>query len=243
MRLVVAAIVLTASAAAAQSVATLRGRVVDRATKHPVAGAVITVGGEFAATDDDGGFAVAIAPGRYTIEVSAEWLVTKREPVVIKADTELVIEVDAAEHVRGETIEVIDIAPTQIGQTKIDAKLARAVPGGGDAVKVVQSLPAVARPPAGSAEIVVWGAAPRDTRVFVDGVPVPATRVAPRVVCAVTLVSSTSAVTITPRPSGTSVATSTMPPIASPCAAPNAPGSSAISLTSSPATDARQPPT
>ncbi|MCX5742712.1 MAG: TonB-dependent receptor, partial [Proteobacteria bacterium] len=40
--------------------------------------------------------------------------------------------------------------------------------------KVVQSMPAVARTQAGSAEVVVWGAAPHDTRTFVDGVPVPA---------------------------------------------------------------------
>jgi hypothetical protein len=160
--------------ASAQSVVTLRGRIVDRATQEPVAGAVITIGGELAATGDDGTFAISIAPGTYTLEVTAQWLVTKSQRVVIKADQELVIEVDPAEQVGGETIEVVDIAPTQIGQTRIDAKLARAVPGGGDAVKVVQSLPAVARPPAGSAEIVVWGAAPRDTRVFVDGVPVPA---------------------------------------------------------------------
>lgn len=174
MRALAAVVVLTASVASAESVATLRGRVVDRATKEPVAGAVITVGGELVATDDDGAFAITLAPGRYTLEVTAEWLVTKREPLSIRGDIDVVIEVDAADKVGGETIEVVDIAPTQIGQTKIDAKLARAVPGGGDAAKVVQSLPAVARPPAGSAEIVVWGAAPRDTRVFVDGVPVPA---------------------------------------------------------------------
>lgn len=174
MRALAAAIVLTASVASAQSVATLHGRIVDRATKEPVAGAIITVGSEVAASDDDGTFVIALAPGRYTIEVTAEWLVTKREPVVLRGDTEVVIEVDQAEQIGGETIEVVDIAPTQIGQTKVEAKLARAVPGGGDAAKVVQSLPAVARPPAGSAEIVVWGAAPRDTRVFVDGVPVPA---------------------------------------------------------------------
>jgi hypothetical protein len=174
VRALAAVVVLTASVASAQSVSTVRGRVVDRATKQPVAGAVITVGGELAATDDDGAFTLAVAPGRYTLEVTAPWLVTKRQPVVVRADMDLVIEVDAAQEVEGEKIEVVDIAPTQIGQTKIDAKLARAVPGGGDAVKVVQSLPAVARPPAGSAEIVVWGAAPRDTRVFVDGVPVPA---------------------------------------------------------------------
>lgn len=167
-------VVLTASVAYAQPAATLRGKVIDHATQQPVAGAVITVGGELVASGDDGTFTVALAPGSYTLEVTAEWLVTKRQPVTLRGDMDVVIEVEPAQEVKGEQIEIIDIAPTQIGQTKIEAKLARAVPGGGDAAKVVQSLPAVARPPAGSAEIVVWGAAPHDTRVFVDGVPVPA---------------------------------------------------------------------
>jgi hypothetical protein len=162
-----------ASVAQAEPVATLRGKVLDRATKEPVAGAVITVGNELAASDDDGTFTIAVPPGRYTLEVSAPFLVTTRQPLQLTGDRELVLEVDAADEASGERIEIIDIAPTAPGETRVDAKLARAVPGGGDAVKVVQSLPAVARPPTGSSEIVVWGAAPRDTRVFVDGVPVP----------------------------------------------------------------------
>ncbi len=175
LALVVLALVgLAAQIARAQPTATVRGTILDRVTKAPVVGAIITVGSELAASDDAGRFTLTLAPGRYTLEVTAPWLVTKRQALVLGNDVELAIEVDAAEQVGGETIEVIDIAPTAPGETRIDAKLARTVPGGGDAAKVVQSLPAVARPPAGSAEIVVWGAAPRDTRVFVDGVPVPA---------------------------------------------------------------------
>src|SRR5205823_10742114 len=85
---------------------------------------------------------------------------------------DVTIEVDPAENA-GEQIEITDVAPTAIGEIKVDAKFARAVPGG-DTAKIVQSLPSVARPSAGSTEIVVWGAAPHDTRVFVDGVPVTA---------------------------------------------------------------------
>lgn len=173
-----AAVVLAAPASRAQPAAsatvTLRGRVVDRATGAPVAGAIATVGGELVATDDDGRFTVALSRGRHQLAISAPWLVARTIAITLTADRDLRVEVDSADEVGGETIEVIDIAPSQIGQTQIDAALARAVPGGGDAAKVVQSLPAVARPPAGSAEIVVWGAAPRDTRVFVDSVPVPA---------------------------------------------------------------------
>jgi len=167
-------LLLLCGVAVAQPVATLRGRVIDRATKAPVAGAVIAIAGELLAAADDGTFSITLARGRYTVEVSAPFLATRRQPVTVTGDAELVIEVEPAKKLGGETIEVIDTAPTAPGETRVDAKLARAVPGGGDAGKVVQSLPAVARPPAGSSEIVVWGAAPRDTRVFVDGVPVPA---------------------------------------------------------------------
>lgn len=172
----VAAIVATvaASTAHAQAIAEVRGVVIDRATWQPVAGAIVTLGGELYATDDAGAFTIAVRPGTYTLVISAPFLVTLEQRVTIAGDAELRFEVDAATDAGGERIEIVDIAPTAPGETRVDAKLARAVPGGGDAGKVVQSLPAVARPPTGSSEIVVWGAAPRDTRVFVDGVPVPA---------------------------------------------------------------------
>ena len=165
-----AAVLLVSSVASAD---TLRGTVVDKTTKEPVAGAIVTIADQLLATDDAGAFVADLPAGRYTIDVTAEWLKPVKQPVTLRGELTITIEVEAAANLGGETIEVIDIAPTQIGETRIDAKLARAVPGGGDAAKVVQALPAVARPPAGSAEIVVWGAAPRDTRVFVDGVPVP----------------------------------------------------------------------
>ncbi|CAN5905158.1 TonB-dependent receptor plug domain-containing protein [soil metagenome] len=51
---------------------------------------------------------------------------------------------------------------------------ARRVPGTfGDAVKVVENMPGVARPALGSGELVVWGAAAQDTRVYVDGLRLP----------------------------------------------------------------------
>ena len=162
---------LSASAAAAD---TLHGTVVDKSTGAPVAGAIVTVGSELVASDDTGHFDVTLPAGKYVVEITAPWLKGTRQRVALHGEASLVIEVVAADRPSGETIEVVDIAPTAPGQTVVDAKLARAVPGGGDAAKVVQSLPAVARPAAGSTEVVVWGAAPNDTRTFVDGVPVPA---------------------------------------------------------------------
>jgi hypothetical protein len=58
--------------------------------------------------------------------------------------------------------------------TRVDAEEARKVPGSsGDVVRVVESLPGVGRASAGSGQLVVWGASPQQTRIYLDGVPIP----------------------------------------------------------------------
>jgi len=169
---IVAVVVLALGAAAHAD--TLHGIVVDAATKLPVAGAIITAGSELAASGDDGAFEITLPTGVYRVDVTADWLEPSHTRVVLRGRADVTIEVKPKAAPSGETIEVHDVAPSSAGETTVDAKFARAVPGGGDAAKIVQSLPAVARPSAGSTEIVVWGAAPNETRVFVDGVPVSA---------------------------------------------------------------------
>ncbi len=57
----------------------------------------------------------------------------------------------------------------------IAAAQARKVAGTqGDPIKVLENLPGLARPSFGSGQIIVWGAAPNETRTYVDGVEVPA---------------------------------------------------------------------
>src|SRR5262249_19296493 len=127
------AIVLACGVAVAQPLATLRGTLIDRATRRPVAGAVIELGRELVASSEDGTFAIALPAGTYTLVVTAPWLITRRQPVTLAGDATLVVEVDAAEAPTGEQIEVTDLAPTAPGETRVSARLARAVPGGGDA--------------------------------------------------------------------------------------------------------------
>lgn len=58
--------------------------------------------------------------------------------------------------------------------TEVGADQARRIPGTqGDVLRVIESLPGVGRASAGSGQLVVWGAAPEDTRVLLDGVPIP----------------------------------------------------------------------
>ena len=60
-------------------------------------------------------------------------------------------------------------------ETRIRTEEARRVPGTqGDTLKVVQNLPGVGRSAFGSGQLIVWGSAPKETRVNVDGVEIPA---------------------------------------------------------------------
>lgn len=152
----------------------IHGRVVDRTTRQPVGGAVVQLAGELAATSDDGTFDLVVRDGTYTLDISADWLVPAKRRVVANGTAlVLAIEVTPRDHA-GEQIAITGIAPSAVGEITVDTTFPRSVPGGGDAAKIVQSLPAVARPAAGSTEIVVWGAASSETRIFVEGVPVPA---------------------------------------------------------------------
>jgi len=56
----------------------------------------------------------------------------------------------------------------------LDRRDLESMPGtGGDALRVVESLPGVARAPAFSGLIIVRGSAPQDTQIFMDGTSVP----------------------------------------------------------------------
>lgn len=71
---------------------------------------------------------------------------------------------------------VITVPPTrkQVVSTEVSADQGRRVAGAqGDGLRVVENLPGVARSTVGSGALVVWGASPEDTRVYVDGVRVP----------------------------------------------------------------------
>ncbi len=76
-----------------------------------------------------------------------------------------------------EVIEVRGIAPApppEPAHETLAAEELHELPGGGnDALRGLQSLPGVARIPFGLGGLALRGAAPHDTRVYVDGIPVP----------------------------------------------------------------------
>ncbi|NJM91102.1 MAG: TonB-dependent receptor [Myxococcales bacterium] len=123
------------------------------------------------------------------MELSAPWLraLAVDDVVGLDAQRERVIamrsilsevagdgRVDGSGTAGEEVVEVESRAPLTPGRQRIDIEVARTVPGAGsDVLKVVESIAGVSRSAPGRAELVVWGAAPQDTRVLVNGVPVP----------------------------------------------------------------------
>ena len=171
-----AVIAHAAAARAVPTVATVIGHVTDAATGEPLPGVPVRIGGALVFSDADGAVTAEIDAGTVAVVIEADYLVRREVIVVVGAGERRTIELAVTLDLEGaETVVVEDRAPLTPGHTAIDAQdAARQAGTGGDALKAAQHAPGVARAAAGSRELVVWGAAPQDTAVLVDDVPVPA---------------------------------------------------------------------
>jgi TonB family protein len=169
---------------AAKTTADFSGVVRDRDGGAPLAGITVTVGAEHAVTGADGRFALPeLAPGRITVTLAGEGVTGLATTEDLEAGKHLDVVYDVAREAAGgagadsDDLEIVVTAPPIAKATatvEVVAGQARKVPGtGGDVLKVVESMPGVARATAGSGALVVWGAAPEDTRVYVAGVRIP----------------------------------------------------------------------
>jgi len=130
-------------------------------------------------TDETGAFAfLDVPPGTHMVELSSKELVTiKTEEAITKGKKKSVkYTVEAKEEDVDE--EVVVRAPRikkEVVETRVRTEEAKRVPGTqGDTLKVVQNLPGVGRSAFGSGALIVWGSAPQESRVVVDGVEIPA---------------------------------------------------------------------
>ena len=165
----------------------LSGEVYERFKKTPLEGVKVALP-ELqieASTDEAGRFGfLDLPPGEYRIELSRDGYVSVNLQQVIGKDKKIDIRVAMEESlvIEGDENLVIDDEAVirgakvvkEVTETTIDRSQGEKVAGTqGDVVKVVQTLGGVGRAAAGSSELVVWGASPSDTRLYVDGVPVP----------------------------------------------------------------------
>jgi TonB family protein len=161
------------------------GQVRDRRTKKPLASVHVSVDhGATATTDADGRFRLdAVASGRRVVSLSGDQLTEVQTTEDLEAGHQATVTYDVELQDRSkpaeekDDLEVVVTPPAvekQVVSTEVTADEGRRVPGTqGDVLKVVENLPGVARASVGSGQLVVWGAAPEDTRVYVDGVPLP----------------------------------------------------------------------
>ena len=156
------------------------GRVLERFTKKPMAGvAVMLESGTVARTDEDGHFEFVDVPlGAHKVQLSGDKLVTVSTEETFDKDQKKTVKYFVEQRQEGideETVVRAARIKKESVQTVIRTEEARRVPGTqGDTLKVVQNLPGVARSALGSGALIVWGSAPADTRVNVDGVEIPA---------------------------------------------------------------------
>ncbi|HEY3493967.1 MAG TPA: TonB-dependent receptor, partial [Polyangiaceae bacterium] len=165
--------------------AILTGVVRSRPGGEPLAGVSLSLDdGTQTVTDAEGRFDFQdLVPGRRRILISRADLkgLQTEEELVAGQKLEAIYEIELLpaeqEGEEHDDLEIVIIVPKLVKQTvstKIEADGGRRVAGTqGDVLKIVENLPGVARATAGSSAIVVWGAAPEDTRVYVDGMRVP----------------------------------------------------------------------
>jgi TonB family protein len=158
------------------------GVVLERFKKRPLARVSVTLldlGSLQASTDDEGHFAfLDVPPGKHKIEIANPRLMTVVTEETIAPGKRRTVKYFLEEKEEGVDDAAVVRAPRikkEAVETRIRTEEARRVPGTqGDTLKVVQNLPGVARSSFGSGELIVWGAAPNETKVNVDGVEIPA---------------------------------------------------------------------
>src|SRR6266568_1970877 len=164
-------------AAPATAPIVLEGRIVERGTGSPIAGATVESEGVSVETGRDGTFQLrGVAPGDVFVRVlSPEHLPLTITEKIEQGKVREVLYRLARRHydpyeavVRGER----DRKEVTVRTLAIEE--VRTVPGTqGDTLKVIQNLPGVARSPFGIGLLVVRGSEPNESPVFVDGVPIP----------------------------------------------------------------------
>src|SRR5262249_42696549 len=155
--------------------------VVERFKKTPLSGIKIVIKdlGVETFTDDNGAFAFTDLPvGVHQVELSGPGLISVTTEEEVTAKHKRTVKYYAEARDAGVDEEEV-IHATRIkketASVSIRTEEARKVPGTqGDTLKVVQNLPGVGRSSFGSGQLIVWGSAPNETRVVIDGVDIPA---------------------------------------------------------------------
>lgn len=129
-----------------------------------------------ASTDREGRFRfTALVPGEYRIELRAPGLRPKEERETLSSARKKIVTYYLPP--RASTFQLVvrpDRMRREASEQTLDANELRRIPGTqNDALKAVENLPGVARVPATSGQLVIWGSSPRDSAIYVNRVGIP----------------------------------------------------------------------
>lgn len=157
----------------------LQGQIVERGTGKPVIGASVAIPelGAEVVTDGEGRFRFGLLrAGEFELVAPGTDHKPLRQRVTIANGRSSAVKL-RAERLSYTVYRATAEAPPEAGQMarrSLGVEEIQRIPGvQGDAFKVVQNLPGVARGTAGSGILVVRGSAPQDTSINVEGVKIP----------------------------------------------------------------------
>lgn len=172
--------------------ARIRGRISTQLRDAPLAGATVAVTASdgtarVAITKDDGSYEVeGLAAGTYTITVTAQGYAPQTSTETLDPASEAAVVVRLARPELAPppappgTEEVDEVTvrgnrpPREVTKRTLEQRELQRIPGtNGDALRAIQNLPGVARPPALAGLLIVRGASPQETGTYVDGTYVP----------------------------------------------------------------------
>ena len=160
----------------------LDGVVVEMGTKRPLANfpiLITTTDGTVieTQTDENGNYEAAVYPvGMVTLQCAyPEYETSIREIELTEGDrTSLRVWMKNLNYREDELVGVYRKPSADVARRTLTMEEVKRVPGTfGDPVRVIQSLPGAARSPFGSGFLIIRGANPEDSAVYVDGIRVP----------------------------------------------------------------------
>ncbi|MBL8955408.1 MAG: TonB-dependent receptor plug domain-containing protein, partial [Myxococcaceae bacterium] len=144
-------------------------------TREPIAGALLLAGDFETSTGEDGRFEIAgMPPGTFHVAVTAQGFTKLEVDEEIKEGERT--EVTYSLHPEGAAPETVVRGERvrEASQVKLTRAEARYVAGtGGDAFRVLQNLPGVARSPFNTGFLVIRGSKAWDSRIYIDEIQIP----------------------------------------------------------------------
>lgn len=119
-------------------------------------------------------YSLPAGPVNISIPITGYNTFSETETIFPAEETMVTYRMDRTSYSEYEIVVYVKKEKKEVSRRQLTLQEVKKIPGiGGDAVKVVQALPGVARPTFGSGEVVVRGAGTADSKFFLDGVEIP----------------------------------------------------------------------